>query len=363
MLKRAIFGEVQQVAEFLLTLALYPKFKFFRLTRSALVYKKLTLRGLLYRRGQLGKLIINLGIAALAALAVIGGTIFGPLPSLALQTQPKNSVVATPNDPKTTIPQDRPRATTIQYQVKDGDTLQTVAAKYSVSTDTITWANGLGPNNLTPGQTILVPPVTGVVHIVGQNETLAQIASAYGVKVTDIQSYPFNDIPDNQNLEQGQIIVVPNGRPVEIVHPAPPPPSPAPAPVQTGSHPAVAAATRYVPPAPVVHFSTYNSYPFGQCTYYVASRRNIPWLDNAGGWYRDAIAAGFAVGRTPRTGAIMVSYEGSPYGHVSYVERVNPNGSWVVKEMNYAGIAGGGWGRVDTRTVNPGTVFVVGFIY
>jgi surface antigen len=52
----------------------------------------------------------------------------------------------------------------------------------------------------------------------------------------------------------------------------------------------------------------------------------------------------------------------SPQGHVAYVESVNANGSFVVSEMNWWGVPGGGWNRVDYRTVTS-MRGVLGFIY
>jgi surface antigen len=53
----------------------------------------------------------------------------------------------------------------------------------------------------------------------------------------------------------------------------------------------------------------------------------------------------------------MVTNE-SGYGHVAYVESVNGDGSWTVSEMNYRG-----WDQVDQRTIRPGGVPLIGFIY
>jgi len=287
-------------------------------------------------------------VAFLALTAIVGGTIFGPLPSLALQnfqTNTKAEIVAPQTTIQTAIPKDRPRATSVEYSVVSGETLSNVASKYNISVDTIKWANGLTSDQINPGQKLVVPPVSGVVHTVGKSETLQSIAKSHGVSVQAIVDFPFNDIAQDNQLSQGQILVVPGGKPVEVINPP------------------VKSSPVYFAPR-ITYFATAgNSYPFGQCTYYVANRRGIPWTDNAGGWYRDAIASGFRVGSRPAPGAIMVSYEGSAYGHVSYVEAVNPDGSWVVSEMNYYGVPGGGWGRVDHRTIRPGTVFVVGFIY
>lgn len=101
------------------------------------------------------------------------------------------------------------------------------------------------------------------------------------------------------------------------------------------------------------------TFPYGQCTYYVATRRTVTWRGNAGQWYGNAKAQGYPVGPTPKAGAIMVSYEGISLGHVAYVESVNADGSFVVSEMNY----NGQWGKETSRTVVPSTIYIVGFIY
>jgi surface antigen len=123
----------------------------------------------------------------------------------------------------------------------------------------------------------------------------------------------------------------------------PPKPKPAPRPAQS-------------PTGLVRH-----SFPYGQCTYYVATRRVVTWGGNAGTWYDNARAQGYAVGSVPRTGAIMVSFEGFAAGHVSYIERVNADGSFLISEMNNLSL--GGWGIVNTRTVIPGTIYIRGYIY
>jgi surface antigen len=109
--------------------------------------------------------------------------------------------------------------------------------------------------------------------------------------------------------------------------------------------------------APIISGPTSNHFPFGQCTWYVASRRDVPWYGNAIDWWQNSRPYGRPEGSAPRVGAIMVTRE-SGYGHVAYVESVNANGSWTVSEMNYSG-----WGQVDSRTIQPGFGYLVGFIY
>jgi surface antigen len=107
-----------------------------------------------------------------------------------------------------------------------------------------------------------------------------------------------------------------------------------------------------------------NGFSYGYCTWWVAHKRPIPWRGNAYQWWWNARAFGFAEGPTPRAGAIMVvGISGtSPQGHVAYVESVNPNGSFLVSEMNWWGVPAGGWNRVDYRTVTS-MQGVLGFIY
>lgn len=100
-----------------------------------------------------------------------------------------------------------------------------------------------------------------------------------------------------------------------------------------------------------------NHFSYGYCTWYVANRRYVPWFGNAIDWWPNARPYGNAEGQQPQVGAIMVTRE-SGYGHVAYVEAVNGDGSWTVSEMNFTG-----WNQVDRRTIRPGQVPLVGFIY
>lgn len=107
--------------------------------------------------------------------------------------------------------------------------------------------------------------------------------------------------------------------------------------------------------------SAEDHFPWGWCTWYVAQRRDVPWHGDAKTWVASARALGWLTGSTPRVGAMMVTNESYSYGHVAYVEKVDPDGSWTVSEMNYAG-----FGLVDLRIIRPSQakqVSVVGFIY
>jgi surface antigen len=81
-----------------------------------------------------------------------------------------------------------------------------------------------------------------------------------------------------------------------------------------------------------------NTYTRGQCTWYVAGRRQIPsnW-GHARSWYYRASAQGWKVGSTPAVAAIAWTSAGT-YGHVALVEQISPDGKQVyISEMNYRG--------------------------
>jgi hypothetical protein len=98
-------------------------------------------------------------------------------------------------------------------------------------------------------------------------------------------------------------------------------------------------------------------FAYGNCTYYVASWRQIPWTGNAGAWFANAQSYGFAEGQAPRVGAIEVS-AASIWGHVALVAAVYGPDAWLVREMNYAG-----FNLIDQRVVYRTREPLIGFIY
>jgi len=95
-----------------------------------------------------------------------------------------------------------------------------------------------------------------------------------------------------------------------------------------------------LPPGTLAPDRTYaNNYTWGNCTWYVASRRPVPsgW-GNASSWYYNAISSGWSVGTVPALGAIAWTGAGWS-GHVALVEQVSSDNRQVyISEMNYRGL-------------------------
>lgn len=95
------------------------------------------------------------------------------------------------------------------YVVREGDTLSQIADMFDVSMNTIRWGNDIKGNTITPGQTLVILPISGVKHIVESGDTLQNIAKSYKSDVGEIAFY--NDISENAKLAVGDEIIVPNG--------------------------------------------------------------------------------------------------------------------------------------------------------
>jgi len=235
------------------------------------------------------------------------------------------------------------------YTVAAGENLGTIAAKYHVTVAEIRWSNSnlYSTDTVATGDQILVPPVHGVVVVTKSSDTIDALATKYSVDPQTI--IDFNRLRTT-TLTPGTVLVIPGGTGGAF----PPPPA---------IYQILRGASSAAYPTKVLNccLGPYvnNKFPVGWCTYYVATKRNVTWTGDAGYWYQNAAAQGYAVGPTPKVGAIMVTWE-SWAGHVAYVEAVNPDGSWVVSEMNWVA-----FDVIDERTIKPGQLGsrLVGFIY
>lgn len=114
-----------------------------------------------------------------------------------------------------------------RYKIQAGDTLTGIALRFGIGTQYILWNNiDIVPDAdlLSPGQTLQVPSVEGIIHNVRLHETLIEIAELYDADVADIVAFAANDLPDANTVREGSTILVPGGR--VVAQPPPPPPPP-----------------------------------------------------------------------------------------------------------------------------------------
>jgi surface antigen/LysM repeat protein len=285
--------------------------------------------------------LLRLGVANTQARSIAQG---GAVADVALG---RDGTVVKPVELPTAVPVSHDP---IGYTVAAGEELKSIARKFSLTVDEIRWSNPhLGTlARVRPGDALLIPPIAGVVVQVQRGDTVSSLAAVWHVNLVSIEDFNYLRHPDT-DLTQGRMLVLPAGRGSTLT----PTPFDASLPAAAGSRGVFA-----IKVGGAAGTESVNLFPFGQCTWFVASKISIPWHGDAWTWYGSAQAAGWAVGSTPRVGAAMVTWESRVFGHVSYVDSINPDGSWNVLEMNYVG-----WGVIDQRTIRPGSVPLIGFIY
>jgi len=217
---------------------LKPKFAVFESVKSILVGK------MYQQRGKHSQLIVNSVMVTVMVLSVtLGPTIIvndsqtQAVMSLGLGSKFAFAQESTPSgetarvlglstesqvemDPLTQV-SDKPRADMLDYTVESGDTLASIAKKFGVDTDSITWLNkGLSEKKIKIGTVLKIPPVTGVVHTVKAGETIYSVAKKYNVSAQAVVDFPFNEFTNDETfaLAIGQQLIVPDGEmPDEVI--------------------------------------------------------------------------------------------------------------------------------------------------
>ncbi len=220
----------------------------------------------------------------------------------------------------------------IKYEVKEGENIDIIAARYGASADQIRWSNGLKTVEVAAGTIINIPSTPGIVYTVKAGDTIDSIVEKYGSNANEISA--LNDL-EVSGISDGMVIVIKDGSLPETERP------------------------EYV--APVRRYYTNTNYTYtylgnassrtnvscnrslgaGQCTTWGWLKRpDLGFIKaNANRWDDVARSAGVLVDHSPAAGAIFQTDSGW-YGHVGYVESVNADGSINVSERNYAGCYG-----------------------
>lgn len=188
----------------------------------------------------LTRVISHIGLILLVVMALIASRIQFPTGNLNVRESPSEEllmelpdalniesnheiVVSAPN-PLTIAPK-RVRNDVTKYTVQSGDTVSEIAAQFEVSPDSILWANPKledNPDMLSLGQSLNIPPVSGVLYVVQNGDALQKIADRFKGKkksdaiIQDIVNSEFNQGRHNlQAVEYalivGEFLMVPGG--------------------------------------------------------------------------------------------------------------------------------------------------------
>lgn len=181
--------------------------------------KSLAAEKLYQGRGKFVQPFLHSGMGGLAVLGILlapviassfSGNSFAqtPAPSAVL-----SSAIEAEAEMSTSI-SDKNRADVYDYKVETGDTLSGLAQKFGVSIDSIRWINSLDTvAAIKPGQTLKIPPITGIVHKVKKGDTVYSVAKYYNTDAQGIVDYPFNTFTNDESfaLAVGQTLYIPDG--------------------------------------------------------------------------------------------------------------------------------------------------------
>jgi len=181
--------------------------------------------------------------------------------------------------------------TVTQYVVQSGDSVQTIADKFKVSKDTIKWANSqvnYYTEKINPGDTLQVPEVPGVLYEVKDGDTLDSIVSKTSGDKEAVIGVNELEYPDFK-VTAGTKILIPDGK-------LPPPPPPLPQPVYA-RYPTNYGQSLVSGSGNVNGIPTANPLSNPDCGGYILSRGFLPWhngvdLARGGGCPIRAVAAG-----------------------------------------------------------------------
>ncbi len=230
---------LNDVRALLRALGWYPKHKIIYFSRHFETFKNFIKEVLMMGRGIHQKRFWHGSIIALVVVGILSSGVFGGGQSIisasypgiggpdprfvtAFEPFPNGPIIQGFQDPHTSVSQ-KPRSEIEEYKVEDGDTISTIAQKKGISVDTIKWANDLTGDSIKPGQILKILPVTGIGYTVKAGDTLESVAKKYSAEQQAILDFPFNDVPDDFRLTVGQLLIIPDGSPPEILTPKPKP--------------------------------------------------------------------------------------------------------------------------------------------
>ncbi len=120
----------------------------------------------------------------------------------------------------------------ITYKVQVGDSLSSIAEQFKIKKETIVYSNEAALNDnptlLTPGMTLQIPPVDGMLYTWQQGDTLQSVADEFksdlngdkkvdskdaAILIDNILNFPGNNLDlTDPVIKPGQVIMIPGGQ-------------------------------------------------------------------------------------------------------------------------------------------------------
>lgn len=95
----------------------------------------------------------------------------------------------------------------VRYIVKPGDTITSIATKFGLGPNSVRWSNGVSGEAVPPGRELLIPPANGIVYQVKAGDTIDSLVSRY--QANRASFITVNDA-ESGSLAVGSLIWIPN---------------------------------------------------------------------------------------------------------------------------------------------------------
>lgn len=217
----SLFYLKNEIRSFLLFLSSYTIDKVMFFSNIFEKNKNTVVKSVLIKRGKRNRFFLH--VSAMAVLSI--GVLISPFITQSNPFSENKNLLSfaqgiageqkslEPQDVFQTQTSDKPRSEIVTYTVQKGDTITGIAKKFGISEDTIKWQNDLKSDYISIGDSLEILSVSGIAHKVLSGDTVYTIAKKYSANSQAIVDFPFNDFADPQtfSLVTGQIIIVPDG--------------------------------------------------------------------------------------------------------------------------------------------------------
>lgn len=131
----------------------------------------------------------------------------------------QNNALVSPRNPMGVFP-NQSHDQILIYTVQSGDTPGFIAERFGISLNTLLWANNLRTaSRIKQGDELVILPVTGVQYEIKKGDTLESIAKRFRGDAGEIVGY--NGLLPGEPLEVGGLIIIPDGELIIVPQAAP----------------------------------------------------------------------------------------------------------------------------------------------
>ena len=168
---------------------------------------------LIWSQGKLGRRLKYIFIITLGIMVFMLGTVFQERVIVVKDRQDfvflnSDSVLITRASAATERGEFQLLDEPVEHTVEANETIASIGQKYGLSVETIKFANNLVSNELKTGKVLKIPPVDGTLHVVKKGDSIETLARRYKVPTQTIVDFNYLNAP--YTLTEGATLTIPD---------------------------------------------------------------------------------------------------------------------------------------------------------